>query len=157
MAKWDVRVEEQAERVVFGLGAASSDRTVSSDIPRLSKAYHAVAGRSEGTVLPYFILSRAYDEQSGSFELFVGGTEEAAGLERCTIPAGAYARLTVKPKLGFLWGAAVGEAKRYLYTTWLPASGYGALNLEYEYHTERSIGKHPTVDILFALSSERRL
>lgn len=155
MKKPDVRVGEQAERIVYGLWASSSDRTISSDIASLSKAYHAAVGLPEGEVLPYVVLSRNYDEGAGSFELFVGGTVEAPGVERFAIPAGCYASVTIGPKLGFFWGPAIGEAKRCVYRTWLPTSGYAALNLEYEYHTERSVGKHPTVDILFALREMR--
>lgn len=151
MRKYAVQVEERGERIVHGLWTSSSDRTISSDIASLSKAYHATVGLPEGDVLPYVVLSRNYDEGAGSFELFVGGAVEASGVERFAIPAGRYASVTIGPKLGFLWGPAVGEAKRYVYTRWLPASGYVALNLEYEYHTERSVGKRPTVDILFAL------
>lgn len=46
------------------------------------------------------------------------------------------------------------EAKKYFYTQWLPQSKYEAKNMEYEFHTEKSIGKHPTVDIIFAISSK---
>ena len=72
-------------------------------------------------------------------------------LDRFVLPAGEYARITVKPKLGFLWGVAIGEAKRYFYTKWLPESPFEALNMEYEYHTEESVGKHPSITIVFAV------
>ena len=72
-------------------------------------------------------------------------------LESYVLPASEYAKITVKPKLGFLWGASIGEAKQYFYTKWLPTSSFEALNLEYEYHTERSTEKQPAIDIIFAI------
>lgn len=104
-----------------------------------------------GNVLPFFVLSRNYDGRNGSFELFVGGTLEKDGLEQTFLPPGEYAGMTVRPRLGFLWGAAIGAAKRYFYQKWLPQSPYGTLNMEYELHTEKSIRSHPSMDIFFAV------
>ena len=113
--------------------------------------YHAVVSMPEGKVLPYFVLSRNYNEQSRNFELFIGSVIDKSGLESYALSASEYAKITVKPKLGFLWGATIGEAKQYFYTKWLPQSSFEALNLEYEYHTERSKEKQPTIDIIFAI------
>ncbi|MGJ0848469.1 hypothetical protein ACR77J_17400 [Tissierella praeacuta] len=55
-----------------------------------------------------------------------------------------------------LWGLAVGEAKRCFYTKWSPQSDYDAQNLEYEYHTYKSVGKNPTVDIVFAITKRAK-
>lgn len=85
------------------------------------------------------------------FELFIGSVLDKDGLESYVLPASEYAKITVKPKLGFLWGASIGEAKQYFYTKWLPTSSFEALNLEYEYHTERSTEKQPAIDIIFAI------
>ena len=52
-------------------------------------------------VFPYFVLSRNYNELSKDFEMFVGGTIDKKGLESLIIPNGEYARITIKPKLGF--------------------------------------------------------
>ncbi len=97
-----------------------------------------------GSVLPFFVLSRNYDGRNGSFELFVGGALEKDGLEQAFLPP-------VRPRLGFLWGAAIGAAKRYFYQKWLPQSPYGTLNMEYELHTEKSIRSHPSMDLFFAV------
>ena len=73
------------------------------------------------------------------------------GWSRRFFPPGEYAGMTVRPRLGFLWGAAIGAAKRYLYQKWLPQSPYGTLNMEYELHTEKSIRSHPSMDLFFAV------
>ena len=63
----------------------------------------------------------------------------------------AHLKKTGWPRLGFLWGAAIGAAKRYFYQKWLPQSPYGTLNMEYELHTEKSIRSHPSMDLFFAV------
>lgn len=76
------------------------------------------------------------------------------GLEALTLPAGIYARMTVRPWLKCLWGPAIGAAKRFFYTRWLPGSFYGAMNMEYEHHTEKSIGRHPEIELFFAVEKK---
>ena len=151
MASLKVDIIYMEQQTLYGLWQKSNDKTISKDIKALSKQYHAIVSMPERKVLPYFVLSRNYNEQSRDFELFIGGVIDKGCLERYTLPAGEYAKITVKPKLGFLWGASIGEAKQYFYTKWLPASAFEALNLEYEHHTERSMEKQPTIDIIFAI------
>lgn len=151
MSGLEVNIEYIEQQTIYGLWQKSNDKTISRDIKALSKQYHAVVSVPEGKVLPYFVLSRNYNEQSRNFELFIGSTIDKSGLKSCILSAGEYAKITVKPKLGFLWGASIGEAKQYFYTKWLPKSSFEALNLEYEYHTERSKEKPPTIDIIFAI------
>lgn len=151
---FEVRVEQMRERVVYGVGATSNDRTLSRDIDRLAKAHAEAVGAPTGGAVPLFVVSHGYDPATGDCELFVGGEVEADGLERFVVPEGAYARLELAPALRVLWGASVGKAKRWLYTTWLPTSGYVALNLEYELHTEKTLGRRPRVDLLFAVEKD---
>lgn len=151
MTSPEVNIEYIEQRTIFGLWQKSNDKTTSKDIKVLSKRYHEAVSMPEGKVLPYFVLARNYNEQSRDFELLIGGAIERAGLEPLVLPAGEYAKITVKPKLGFLWGVSIGEAKQYFYTKWLPTSSYEALNLEYEYHTEKSTKKQPAIDLIFAI------
>lgn len=151
MSSLDVTIEYMEQQAIYGLWQKSNDKTISKDIKALSKQYHDMVAMPEGKVLPYFVLSRNYNEQSRDFELFIGGLMDKAGLERCDLSANEYAKITVRPKLGFLWGASIGEAKQYFYTKWLPTSPFEALNVEYEYHTQRSTEKQPTIDIIFAI------
>ena len=151
MSRLEVNIEYIEQQTIYGLWRKSNDRTISKDIKALSKQYHAMVSMPEGKVLPYFVLSRNYNEKSRDFELFIGSMIDESGLENYVLPASEYAKITVKPKLGFLWGASIGEAKQYFYTKWLPKSPFEALNLEYEYHTERSKEKQPTIDIIFAI------
>ena len=111
--------------------------------------------KKPASILPFYVVSKDYDEATGRSILFIGTDNEHPALACCALPEGVYARMTIRPKLGFLWGMAIGEAKRYFYTTWLPASGYEAVNLEYELHTEKSVGKQPSVDLLFAIRAKK--
>ena len=137
-------------RRFYGLWTASGDRAVRRDIPRLSRRYHQISGLP-APALPFLVLCRDYDRRTGAFSLFVGGETEREGLEPFDLPAGLYARAEVRPLLGLFWGAAIGGAKREFYAKWLPASGYRPRNLEFEYHTARSVGRFPSVDLCFAL------
>ncbi len=148
----EVSILSQPQQMIYGLWGKSGDRTVAGDIPALSKAYYKTLGKSP--VLPFFVLSKEYDPTSGQFDLFIGGLEGHEGLNQFSLPEGLYGKIIVRPKLGVLWGPAIGEAKRYFYTQWLPASNYKGLNLEYEFHTEKSIGRKPEIALLFAIAQK---
>lgn len=152
MAKLTVTlIQHQEEKQLYGLWHKSSDKTQSKDIPEVSKKYYEVLHKKPGMVLPFYVLSKNYDETTNCFDLFIGGQDSDGTLSKLNLPKGMYAKITVKPKIGVLWGLAIGEAKRYFYTKWLPSSGFQAVNMEYEYHTEKSTGKKPEIDLMFAI------
>lgn len=146
-----ITISTQPEQLLYGIQGSSGDKTIAKDIPTLSKRYRTILDDPSLDAFPFMVLTKNYDETIGAFDLFVGGTIENDQLEAMVLPEGTYGTITVKPKLGFMWGPAIGEAKRYFYTKWLPTSGYEAVNLEYELHTEKSVDKKPEIDILFAL------
>jgi len=154
MESLNVEITELKEKIIYGLWKQSNDKTISNDINTLSEEYYNTIGSTKEIVLPFIVLSRNYDEISKDFEMFIGSTIENNGLKSFTLPAGKYAKITIKPKLGFFWGASIGEAKRYFYMKWLPTSPYQGMNMEYEFHTEKSKEKHPTVDIIFAIKEK---
>lgn len=157
MANLEVRIESLEKRTVYGLWKKSNDRTIRKDIASLSRTYHEIVAIPKGKVLPYFVLSQNYNVENKDFELFVGGNIANDNLECHTISQGSYAIITVRPKMGFLWGLSIGEAKRQFYTKWLLENPYEALNMEYEYHTEKAIEKSPSVDIVFAIRKKASL
>ena len=144
-------IESKEERSVFGLFHNANDRTRAKDIPNTTKKYYEAVGKESGEVIPFFVVSKDFNESTKQFQLFIGGMIQNENLEAFVIPKGMYGKVTVKPKMGFLWGLSIGEAKRSFYLKWLPKSDYTALNMEYEYHTEISTGKNPQIDILFAV------
>lgn len=79
MTSPEVNIEYIEQRTIFGLWQKSNDKTTSKDIKVLSKRYHEAVSMPEGKVLPYFVLSRNYNEQSRDFELLIGGAIEKSG------------------------------------------------------------------------------
>jgi hypothetical protein len=102
MPSLEVNIEYIEQQTIYGLWQKSNDKTISKDIKALSKQYHAVVSMPKGKVLPYFVLSRNYNEQSRDFELFIGSVNDKNSLESYVLPASEYAKITVKPKLGFV-------------------------------------------------------
>lgn len=142
---------QRPERQLYGVWGPSNERTQGKDIPEVSKRYYQTVNKRYGEVLPFYVVSRGFDEKTKAFSLFIGGKEPGAGLESLTLPEGVYAKMEVRPKFGFLWGMAIGQAKRYFYTRWLPKSSYQAMNMEFELHTEKSLGWNGRVDLLFCI------
>ena len=149
MVKLNVEIIEVSELKIYGFSDKSNDRTISKDINKLSAKYNNIIG--EKSVIPYFVLSKNYNEKTKDFELFIGSIQENAIFEQYIIPKGKFAKITVKPKLGFIWGLSIGSAKKYFYKNWLKNNNFKPLNMEYEHHTEKSIGKNPTIDIIFSI------
>jgi len=152
MGKLDfIIIENSEDKLIYGFRQKSNDKTQSKDIPLISNKYYEVVHKRSGEVIPFFVVSKDYNESTKDFELFIGGLLENKNLESFTIPKGLFVSVSIKPKMGILWGLSIGEAKRTFYTDWLPKSDYMALNMEYEYHTEISKRKNPQIDILFAV------
>lgn len=152
MKEFDVELESIDETIIYGIWMKSNDKTISKDIQKLSKEYYEVVSKNQGEVLPFYVLTTNYKEKTGDFQMLIGGNMERDDLEHYKLKQGKYAKITVKPKLGFLWGTAIGEAKKFFYKKWIPERGYKPLNVEYEFHTEKSLEKSPTVDLIFGIS-----
>lgn len=148
-----VLILNQPQRTIYGVWGESSDKSIPKDIPNLSKKYYELVGKEPESVLPFYVLSKDYDPESGCFQLFIGGEIPGDQLESFSLPEGDYGQIAVKPKLGFLWGPAIGAAKGFFYGKWLPACPYTALNMEYEYHSEKSLGKGGEIDLYFAIQN----
>lgn len=86
MTNLEVELTVIEEQTIFGLSKPSNDRTVAGDVRTLSAGYHDLLGKASGEILPFFVLSRNYDEASGDFELSVGGLPEAEGRKKFCCP-----------------------------------------------------------------------
>ena len=149
----EISVQVLPAKTIYGLWSAASDKTVAKDIPQLSKKYNKAISKPVNSepVIPFYVLSKDYDEQSRRFKLFIGAEHESKSLSAFVLPEGLYCIMRIRPKIGFLWGPAIGQAKIYFYTQWLPHSEYVALHMEYEHHTQKSLGKKPEIDLYFAV------
>ena len=65
-------ITQPEERAIYGVWGKSSDKTVSKDIPALSKEYYGIVGKEPGLVLPFFVLSKDYAKDTGRFDLLIG-------------------------------------------------------------------------------------
>lgn len=158
MASLSVRVvSKEFDTIVYGVYSKSNDKQTHKDIPIASKKYYKIINKKEKEVFPYFVLSKNYDQNTRNFDLFVGNIDKYEGLEKIIIPKGLYGVITIKPKLGFMWGLSIGEAKKNFYKKWLPKTNYEAINLEFEYHEIHSIGKNPNIDIYFGITKPANL
>jgi hypothetical protein len=146
-------IDVSKDTLVYVVGQKSNDRTQAKDISALAKKYREAVGKNSGVVVPLFVISKDYDENTKDFHLFIGGLNKNESLEAFVIPKGLYGKTTIKPRFGFMWGLSIGDAKRAFYTQWLPKSNYTALNIEYEHHTEISTEKKPQIEILFAVKA----
>lgn len=139
-------------RTVYGLSMPSADASLPRDIPKLTKSVRAVL--PEGTPqVPLYVIYTGYDPAARTLTLAIGAETDAPGLVPITLPQGQYARVTVRPLLGVLWGPAIGKAKGDFYGKWLPTSAFAARNMEYEHHTQASLGKRASIDLYFAIAA----
>ena len=143
-------IETEDIQTVYGLWLNSNDKTISKDIQKLTRQYYEIIKNKK--IFPFYVLSKDYDEKTKNFKLFIGGIIENNGLEKIVLEKGFYAKIKIKPKLGFVWGMAIGEAKRYFYTKWIKENkNIQIYNMEYEFHTEKSILKNPFIEIYFSI------
>ncbi|ULQ58623.1 hypothetical protein K7I13_08610 [Brucepastera parasyntrophica] len=64
MKKFDVTIiENQPEKTIYGLWKNSNDKTISKDIPRLSKQYGSIPGRKPG--IPFYVLTKITVQKQG--------------------------------------------------------------------------------------------
>lgn len=152
MSDYIVKIANKKTCSFYGIWKNSNDKTISKDIQELTNQYNEKIDKKEGEVIvPFVVLSRNYQPDTRDFELFVGGTKPLEGLETIQLAGGKYATITIKPLLGWLWGPAIKKAKKYVYQKWLPNTNLEASNLEYEFHTQKTIEKSPTLDIIFSV------
>ncbi|MGI6108777.1 MAG: GyrI-like domain-containing protein [Eubacteriaceae bacterium] len=151
MVKQQVVITDLPVKCIYGLSVLSNDLTIAKDIKRVYQCYKTAVHAVEGDVVPLFVGSKDYNETTGDFTLFIGSDINSPGLRKITLPGGEYAHFPVKPKFGRFWGSAIGKAKRRFYGSWLPRNGYESRNIDFEYHTQKSLLDSPEIDMFFAV------
>ena len=149
----------------IGLSIKTSDRSIRKDILKSGRRFNELKRRN---AIPYaerprvFIaVTKDYDPKTGEMEYCMGDVVTQIsekipdGLYHYQVPAGTYAVFTVRPKARFLWGYTMGRMKRYIYDEWLPRSTYENARTidDFEYHDERSVSRHPEIDLYVAITS----
>ncbi len=149
--------------LLVGMSVRTSLRSIYRDVPALGRRYqefkrtHTIANKKEPWA--FAAVTWGHDAQTGAMTYLMGDVvtslaDVPAGLERFEIPAIKYAVFPIRPKNRFGWPFAIADVKRYVYTAWLPRSGFHAAGEidDFEYHDERSARpKAPEVDLYVAI------
>ncbi|MFZ5939599.1 MAG: GyrI-like domain-containing protein [Bacteroidota bacterium] len=151
-------VELNEPILVVGLPITTSDRDIYKDVSKVYSEFVRLKKENAISRLkePWAAIniSMDYDPGTGTFTYVAGEAVTAfedlpEGLSGFEIPAGSYAVFPVRPKSRLAWGLEMGRMKRYIYTEWLPASGFRvpAEGVEFELHDSRSLGRHPEISL----------
>ena len=162
------RITVLAEPILMlGMQVETGMKSVFRDVARLGKRWQAF---KKTGVIPnkkepwaFVAVSKDHDQAQGRWNYLMGDVVTCldavpGSLVSYAIPAGTYAVFTLRPPNRFAWGMTIGMAKRYIYTEWLPKSGFkpGSLVSDFELHDERSTLKRgPSIDLYVAVEKER--
>jgi predicted transcriptional regulator YdeE len=150
---------------LLGLEIRTNDKDIYKDVGRVASSFNEIKKKSP---LPYpkqpwasINISRDYDPESKAFTYMVGDHVEKIdsipeGLTAFEIPVMTFAVFPVRPKSRFAWGITMGRMKRYIYTGWLPGSGYESTGIldDFELHDDRSLGRHPEIQLYVAVQKK---
>jgi predicted transcriptional regulator YdeE len=146
----------------IGLSVRTSDKSIYQDVGKVTAEFnritkeHPIENRKKPWA--FVAVSKNYDKQKSTFDYIVGEVVTEVknmppGLDAYEIPALTYAVFSIKPKSRLAWGITMGRMKRYIYTEWLPNSGYEPSDLvgDFEFHDDRSLGKRPEIQLFVAV------
>lgn len=147
---------------LIGIEVQTDDKSIYKDAGRITKRFNEIKSRNPVPDLkqPWarLYVSKDYNAEARTFKYIVGDVVTQIdsipeGLNYYEVPASVYAVFTIKPKSRLVWGITMGRMKRYIFTEWLPVSGYEASGIidDFELHDERSLGKSPQIDLYVAL------
>ena len=108
-------------------------------------------------------ISKDYNPEKGTFIYVVGDVVDKIdtvppGLMSYEIPPLTFAVFPIRSKSKIAWGITFGRMKRFIYTEWLPNSNYYPSDKfgEFELHDERSLGKHPEINLHVAVKEKEK-
>lgn len=159
-------VRLQKPILLLGTEIRTNDRDIYKDVGRVSARFNEIKKKAPVPNLkqPWasINISRDYDGESRTFTYIVGDQVQRIdaipeGLNAYQIPAMTFAVFPVRPKSRIAWGITMGRTKRYIYTEWLPESGYQVRDSigDFELHDERSLGRHPEIQLYVAVKERK--
>jgi len=158
-----VKLEDPIQ--LIGLKINTSDKNIYEDVGKVATEFNNIKGKNPIPNLkkPWTSvnISKDYDKEKGTFNFIVGDVVTKIdsipnGLQSYEIPDLTYAIFKIQPKSRIAWGITMGRMKRFIYTKWLPGSGYEPSDIigDFELHDDRSIGKHPEISLYVALKEK---
>ena len=150
---------------VIGLEINTDDKAIYQDVSKVAVQFNEIK-----KVYPIpnlkepwasINISKDYNPEKGTFTYVVGDVVNVVdtippGLKSYEIPPLTYAVFPIRPKSNIAWGITMGRMKKFIYTEWLPNSGYSPSGTfgEFELHDERSLGKHPEINLYVAIKEK---
>ena len=148
----------------IGLATSTSDSKIYKDVGKVVAEFREI---KEKDPIPYrkdpwaFVaVSKDYNHMKKTFTYIVGDVVTKIdripeGLQVYEIPALTYAVFPIRPKSRFAWAITMGRMKRFIYTKWLPNSGYELSENfgDFELHDDRSLGKNPEIQLYVGLKN----
>jgi predicted transcriptional regulator YdeE len=152
---------------LIGLKINTSDKDIYKDVGRVAAMFNEI---KKNNPIPYLKqpwvsinISKDYNVETKTFTYIVGDVVTKVdsipnGLYYYEVPALTYAIFPIRPKSKIAWGITIGRMKRFIYTNWLPESGYIPSDIigDFELHDDRSLGKHPEISLYVALKENKK-
>ena len=147
---------------LIGIEINTNDNDIYKDVGRVASEFNEI---KKNHPIPYLKqpwasinISKDYNVENRTFKYIIGDVVTRIDsipdeLNYYEVPALMYAIFPIKPKSKIAWGITMGRMKKYIYTRWLPKSGYGASEIigDFELHDDRSLGKKPEINLYVAL------
>ncbi len=161
---YEPRIVDLPEPIlIVGMSVETNLRSIYRDVPALGRRYrnykreHTLPNKKEPWA--FAAVTWGHNERTGTMSYMMGDVVTRietlpSYLQAFTIPAIKYAVFPIRPKNRFGWPIAIGDAKRYIYTEWMPKSAFEPAGIldDFEYHDERSARrKDPEVDLYVAI------
>ncbi len=150
----------------IGRAINTSDKDIYKDVGKVAKEFNAIKQKNS---IPYLkdpwasvCVSKDYNKETKTFTYIIGDVVTKIdsipeGLQAGEIPALTYAVFKIRSKSKIGWGLNMGRMKRFIYTKWLPTSGYELSDSfgDFELHDDRSLGKKPEINLHVALKDKQ--
>jgi len=150
---------------VIGLEINTDDKAIYQDVAKVVNQFNSIK-----TTYPIpnlkepwssINISKDYNPEKKTFTYIVGDVVTVIdsippGLKAYEIPPLTYAVFPIRPKSKIAWGKTMGRMKKFIYTEWFPSSNYKTSDSfgEFELHDERSLGKHPEINLHVAVKEK---
>jgi predicted transcriptional regulator YdeE len=152
---------------LIGLEINTNDKEIYKDVGLVASKFNEI---KKNNPIPYLKqpwasinISKDYNVEAKTFKYIVGDVVSQVdsipvGLYYYEVPAITYAVFPIRPKSKIAWGITMGRMKRYIYTEWLPKSGYETSEIigDFELHDDRSLGKKPEINLYVALKEKNK-
>jgi len=153
--------------LVIGLEINTDNKAIYQDVSKVATQFNAIKKDNPIPNLkePWasINISKDYNPEKGTFTYVVGDVVNIVdsippGLKSYEIPPLTYAVFPIRPKSNIAWGITMGRMKKFIYSVWLPNSKYFPSDSfgEFELHDERSLGKHPEINLHVAIKEKEK-